>query len=89
MIQYETKNRTPFAIFKTIMDAFNQRADLMAEQSWLEFVIFQVPKVELSKEDITYLSSIVVKRVNAKVEFDFKKSDEFIEVTIRRVGVKQ
>ncbi len=43
MIQYGTKSRTPFATFKMIMDAFKQRADLLAEQTWLEFIIFQVP----------------------------------------------
>ena len=42
MIQYGTKPRTPFATFKTIMDAFKQRADLLAEQTWLEFIIFQL-----------------------------------------------
>ena len=70
MIQYGTKPRTPFATFKTIMDAFKQRADLLAEQTWLEFVIFQVPAMELSKEDMMDLSLMVVKRVNAIVEFN-------------------
>lgn len=85
MIQYETKPRTPFTTFKTIMDAFKQHADLLAEQAWLEFIIFQVPAMELSKEDMMDLSLMVVKRVNAIVEFNFKKDDEIIEVTIRRV----
>lgn len=85
MIQCGTKSRTPFARFKTIMDAFKQRADLLAEQTWLGFVIFQVPAMELSKEDMMDLSLMVVKRVNAIVEFNFKKDDEIIEVTIRRV----
>lgn len=85
MIQYGTKPRTPFATFKTIMDAFKQRADLLAEQTWLEFIIFQVPAMELSKEDMMDLSLMVVKRVNAIVEFNFKRDDEIIEVTIRRV----
>ena len=85
MIQYGTKSRTPFATFKMIMDVFKQRADLLAEQTWLEFIIFQVPAMELSKEDMMDLSLMVVKRVNAIVEFNFKKDDEIIEVTIRRV----
>lgn len=85
MIQYGTKPRTPFATFKTIMDAIKQRADLLAEQTWLEFIIFQVPAMELSKEDMMDLSLMVIKRVNAIVEFNFKKDDEIIEVTIRRV----
>ena len=85
MIQYGTKSRTPFATFKMIMDAFKQRADLLVEQTWLEFIIFQVPAMELSKEDMMDLSLMVVKRVNAIVEFNFKKDDEIIEVTIRRV----
>ena len=85
MIQYGTKSRTPFATFKMIMDAFKQRADLLEEQTWLEFIIFQVPAMELSKEDMMDLSLMVIKRVNAIVEFNFKKDDEIIEVTIRRV----
>ena len=44
--------------------------------------------MELSKEDMMDLSLMVVKRVNAIVEFNFKKDDEIIEVTIRRVGGK-
>ena len=85
MIQYGTKSRTPFATFKMIMDAFKQRADLLAEQTWLEVYHLSSTGYELSKEDMMDLSLMVVKRVNAIVEFNFKKDDEIIEVTIRRV----
>lgn len=73
MMQYEMKARTPFATFKTIMDAFKQRADLLAEQTWLEFIIFQVPAMELSKEDMMDLSLMVIKRVNAIVNLILKR----------------
>lgn len=73
-------------IFESIMDAFNKNIETLTNQNHMDRITFKVPHMFLSKEDMMDLSLMVVKKINATVEFNFKKSDQIIEVTIRRVG---
>lgn len=84
MVEYVVKERTPFQKFMLLIELFEVNATLLAEQEWLEFVIFTVPNLELRPQDLKDLSQLVSKRVNATTEFEFKKNG--IEVYIERIG---
>lgn len=74
-------------IFECIMDAFKKNVATLMANSPMDSIAFTVPKMRLSKKDMMDLSLMVAKKINAIVEFNFKKGDGIIEVVIRRVGV--
>ena len=82
MVEYVTKERTPFQKFMLLIELFEANANLLAEQEWLEFIVFTVPKLRLRPQDLQDLGQLVSKRVNATTEFEFKQNE--IKVCIKK-----
>ena len=85
MIQYETKPRTPFQKFKLVMELFEKYAEISEEQSWLEVVVFEIPRMTLHRQDQEDLTSTISIRVPVKVEFH-RTVRGTIQITVQRLG---
>lgn len=84
MIQYEVKPRTAYQKFKLIMELFEHYAQLLVDQSWLEFVVFEIPRMNLTRQDQDDLASIISSKVPVRVVFQ-RTMRRTIQVTAKRV----
>ncbi len=88
MVQYEVKSRTPFQKFKLVMELFEKYAEILEEQSWLEFVVFEIPRMTLHRQDQEDLAFIISRRVPVEVRFD-RTVRGTIQITVKRLGEEE
>ena len=69
---------------RQVIKIFNTYIDSLIEFTWLEYVTFVIPRMELHQQDLIDLALMVSSRINAITEFEFK--GEEIEVLIRKTG---
>lgn len=72
--------------FKLIMELFGNYAELLQDQCWLEIVVFEIPRVPLTRQDQQDLSSIITTKVPAVVSFS-RTVRGTIQVSIKRKEV--
>ena len=69
--------------FKLIMELFEKYAELLQDQVWLEVVVFEIPRLPLTRQDQLDLSSIITAKVPAVVSFN-RTVRGTIQVSIKR-----
>ena len=84
MMQYEMKARTAYQNFKLIMELFEHYAQLLVEQCWLEVVVFEIPRVNLTRQDQDDLRYIISSKVPVRVIFQ-RTMRRTIQVTVKRI----
>ena len=48
-MNHEAKPRTAYQKFKLIMELFEHYAQLLVDQCWIEVVVFEIPRVNLTR----------------------------------------
>lgn len=84
MIQYEMKARTAYQKFKLIMELFEHYAQLLVDQCWIEVVVFEIPRVNLTRQDQDDLRYIISSKVPVRVIFQ-RAMRRTIQVTVKRI----
>lgn len=78
-------NLTAFEKYKLIIELFRVYADILESQSWLEFLSFEIPFVQLMRKDHEDLASIITNKVPAVVEFT-RGTNDTIKIYVKRRG---
>ena len=61
-------NLTAFEKYKLIIELFRVYADILESQSWLEFLSFEIPFVQLMRKDHEDLAAIITSKVPATIK---------------------
>lgn len=85
MNQSEVKPRTVYQKFKLTTELFEHYAQLLVDQCWLEVVVFEIPRINLERQDQEDLTSIISRIVPVEVRFD-RVSQDSIQVSVKRLG---
>ena len=84
MMQYEMKARTAYQKCKLIMELFEHYAQLLVDQCWIEVVVFEIPRVNLQRQDQEDLAYIISSKVPVEVQF-LRTTRRDIQVTVKRI----
>lgn len=83
-MNHEVKPRTAYQKFKLITELFEHYAQLLVDQCWLEFVVFEIPRMNLQRQDQEDLASIISSKVPVEVQF-LRTTRRDIQVTVKRI----
>lgn len=76
-------NLTAFEKYKLIIELFQTYANILENQSWLEFLSFEIPFVQLMRKDHEDLAAIITSKVPAIVEFT-RGTNDTIKIYVRK-----
>lgn len=78
------KARTAYQKCKLIMELFEHYAQLLVDQCWIEVVVFEIPRVNLQRQDQEDLARIISSKVPVEVQF-LRTTRRDIQVTVKRI----
>ena len=83
-MNHAAKPRTAYQKIKLVMELFEHYAQLLVDQCWLEVVVFEIPRVPLTRQDQEDLASIISSKVPVEVQF-LRTTRRDIQVTVKKI----